>query len=89
MWSKLLTLPSILHPQQTGEEHEEGEPERRVRVPPPGAPHLARATGRVFRSIPGHVPDHSAGQPAHHPAHQAGPSPPHPHVLLPQPLGPH
>ena len=74
---------------QRDKEHEEGEPEQRVRVPPPGAPHPARAARRVLRPVPGHVPDHGAGQPAHPPAHQAVPSPAHPHVLLPQPLGPH
>ena len=60
------------------EQHKEGEPEQRVRVPLPGASHRARAAGRVLCPVPEHVPDHGAGEPAH----QAGPSPPHPHVLL-------
>ena len=84
MVSDFLALHSC---QQTGEEHEEGEPEQHVRVPPPGAPHPDRAAGHLLCPVPGHVPDHSAGKPTHHPAHQAGHSPPHPHVLLPQPPG--
>ena len=82
-------LSLSFHSQQTGEEHEEGEPEQRIQVPPPGTPHPAKAAGHVLHLVPGGVPDHGAGQPAHHSAHQARPSPPHPHVLLPQSLGPH
>ena len=70
-------------------DHGEGKSEQHVRVPPPGAPHPARAEGCVLRPVPGRVPGHGAGQPAHPPGHQAGPSPSHPHVLLPQPLGLH
>ena len=77
-----------LYSQRNEKQHEEGEPEPRVWVPPPGAPHLARALGCAICPVPGHVSDHTAGEPAHHPAHQATPLPPHPHVL-PQPLGLH
>ena len=65
------------------------ETEPHVSVIPPGSPHLARAAGQVFYPVPGLVPDHGAGEPVQHPAYQAEPSPPHPHVLLPKPFGPH
>ena len=68
------------------DEHEVREPEQCVRVPSPGAPHLARVTRYVVCPYPGRVPDHGAGEPTHH---QAELWPPHPYVLLPQPLGPH
>ena len=84
-----LIIHTVLLPRQSGEEHEEGERELCVQVSPPEAPQLARAAGHVLCPVPGHVPDHHAGDPAHHPAHQAGPSPPHPDVLLPQPPGLH
>ena len=45
MASPSLTLHSC---QKTGEEHEDGEPEQCVQVPPPGAPYLAGAAGCVF-----------------------------------------
>ena len=82
----LLTLPTFTNSQPRQEQHEEGESEQPVQVPPSGVPHPARAAGHVLCAIPGHVPDHGAGEPAHHPA---GPSPPHSHVLLPQSFGPH
>ena len=48
-------LSLSFHSQQTGGEHEEGESEQHVRVPPSGAPPPARASGRVLRPVPGHV----------------------------------
>ena len=60
------------------EQNEEREPEHCVQVPPPGASHTARAAGHVLCSVPGHVPDHGAGESTPHPAHQSGPLPPHP-----------
>ena len=73
--------------QQTEKEHEEGETEPHVQIPPPAVPHPARAAGRILCPVAGHVPDHGAGQPAIRPAHQAGSSPPDHHVLLPKPPG--
>ena len=84
-----ILLSLSFHSQQTREEHEERESEQHVWVPPPGAPYLARAPGRVLCPVPGLAPDHRAGQSAHCPAHQAGCSPPHLDVLPSQPLGPH
>ena len=80
-----LTFPTFANSQLRQEQHEEGEPKQCVGVPPPGVTHLARAAEHVLCPVPGHVPDHGAGESAYHPAHQAGSSPPHPHVLLPQP----
>ena len=48
--------------------------------------HPARAAGHVLCPVPGHVPDHAAGESAHLHAHQAGPSPPLPCVYLPHNL---
>ena len=84
-----LTFPTFPNSQLRQEQHEEGEPELHVWIPPSGAPHPSRAAGHLICPVPGHTPDHGSGEPVHHPAHHAEPSPPHPHVLLPQPPGLH
>ena len=53
----------------------------------PGSSSWGSPCGQSSRAclcpFPGHVSDHSAGEPTHHPGHQDGPSPPHPmHFFL-------
>ena len=61
MTSMYLTFPTPVIPQQTGEEHEEGEPELPVWVLPPGVPHPARVAGCVLCPVPGMYLNTSSG----------------------------
>lgn len=83
---KMFTFPSALIAYVSGEESAHHQCQCTDRSHPPGAHRLPRTPASPLYAVPGHLPCHPPGQPGLDGANPTGPSPSHPHVLLPHQL---